>query len=137
MAGRALRMGELTLCITPSGDGVIPHAARSGAQTPQLAKKVLTMCGRGLGEERGREALRATQACVVSRGFLVKFQLNFSSLTGSGAAMVAAVPLPGRAAAPCRLSGRPSFPALTGPAPTAWHVAPLLPAHPSEHAPFL
>lgn len=80
MAGRALRMGELTLCITPSGDGVIPHLARSGAQTPQLAKKVLTMRGRGLGEERGREALRATQACVVSRGFLVKFELNCSRL---------------------------------------------------------
>lgn len=136
MAGRALRMGELTLCITPSGDGVIPHPARSGAQAPQLAKKVLTMRGRGLGEERGREALRATQACCVS-GLSCEVSAELLLLTESGAAIVAAVPLPGRAAVLCRLSGRPSFAALTGPAPTAWHVAPRLPAHHSEHAPFL
>lgn len=68
------------LCITPSGDGIIPRQAWSGAQAPPSAEKLLRMCGCGLGEERGRGVLWAVQARVAPPGFPVTSQLNFSRL---------------------------------------------------------
>lgn len=141
MASRALWMGELMLCIPPSADGVIPHQAWSDAQAPPLAKKVLTMCGCRLGEERGREALRAVQACVASLGFPVKFQLNFSHLQ----IQEEQSSLPSRcqgellSSAGCNagLVVLSYFAAFTRPAPTGWHAVPRLPARHLKRAPFL
>lgn len=106
-------MGELTLCITPSGDGVRPGAVHSADDGQVWA---------GGGEGPGRPSGRAG-ACYFF-GLSCEVSAELFSLTDSGAAMVAAVPLPGRAlsSAGCN-AGQvvlSSSTAFTRPAPSGW-----------------
>lgn len=106
-------MGELMLCITPSGDGVRPEAVHS-ADGGQVRA--------GGGEGSGRPSGRAGVCCF--SGLSCEVSAELFSLMDSGVAMVAAVPLPGRplSSAGCNASQvvLSSSTAFTRPAPAGW-----------------
>lgn len=63
-AGGALWTGELMLCITPSGGGVVPHQAWSATRAPWLAKKVLMVCGYEPGRRGAGKPFRASRSVL-------------------------------------------------------------------------